>query len=56
MGKTYKDSNDSQRDKTRDRAGWKADRKAARERKALARGEFVRGKLHRAVHVSDVAE
>lgn len=54
MGKTFKDTDDSQRDRKRNRTGWKAERKAARATKAAGRGEFV-GKraLHRAAKFGD---
>lgn len=55
MGKTFKDTDDdSRRDRKRNRAGWKAERKAARDTKAAGRGEFV-GKraLHRAAKFSN---
>lgn len=51
MGKTVKydpDEEPVQRDRTRDRDGWKADRQAERRAKRMRKGEFTGMRSERA--------
>lgn len=47
MGKTLKDDFEP-RDRKRNRDDWRAERKAARKRKAVTRGEYVGKRVERA--------
>ena len=47
MGKTFKEEFEP-RDRKRNKDDWRADRKAARTRKAVARGEYVGKRVERA--------
>lgn len=48
MGKTYKDERNREEPASRDNDGWKAERKAARTRKKMSRGEWTGKRNERA--------